>query len=88
MPVTEQFLREHGYRQVRSDRHAYQLIRWWLKHLAKNQQRQRRESWLLNVLEVKPGAWFKIFRATRGTKGILIWPADEVTTNARQSKGD
>lgn len=85
MPVTEQFLREHGYRQVRSDRHAYQLIRWWLKHLAKNQQRQRRESWLLDVLEVKPGAWFRIFRATRGTKAVLIWRGEIEQPTTRQS---
>ena len=87
MPVTERALRENGFRQVRSERHAYQLTRWWLKHLAKNQQRQQPERCMFDLLAIKPGAWFKIVHGSQGRKAIVTWRGEVEITTTRQSNG-
>jgi len=87
MPVTEQWLREHGYRRVRSELHAYQVIRWWLKHLAKQQQRNMPERCMFDLLAIKPGAWCKIVHGSQGRKAIVTWRGNIAMTTTRETEG-
>ena len=75
--MTEDALRQHGYRRVASDAEAYQLIRLWLKLKAKDQQRGWPQPCLQDPLAIKPGAWVKVGRYSCGTfrqrRRILLW---------------
>jgi hypothetical protein len=85
--INDKQLMKNGFRQVRSELHAYQLIRWWLKHLAKNQQRQLPERCLFDLLAIKPGVWFKIFRSNNSHhKALLFWHGPVAKSTTIESK--
>ena len=73
--MTREALQKFGYRQIKSEAQAWQLLRRELKRRAKWQQRdpsiQRNDT---RLLAIKPGNWFKLLKNPRNPYyGILVW---------------
>jgi hypothetical protein len=80
--VKASVLKEHGWRKIKSDKQAYQITRWLIKFLRKEEARRKNKLGGVSLydfellLNIKPGVWFKLFRVDRDgitSKTVLIW---------------
>lgn len=73
--MTEEALRQYGWKPIVSDAQAWHLLRREMKHHAKFQQRNSDMNWdYRTLLAIKKGNWFKFLGNPRnGQCSIMIW---------------
>lgn len=59
--TTRETLLSAGFREIKSDAHAYQLLRKQLKRMARYQQHNREAKWNIpaTLLAIKKGNWYR-----------------------------
>ena len=62
--LTRECLLSAGFREIKSDAHAYQLLRKQLKRMARYQQRNHDAKWNIpaTLLAIKKGNWYRHLR--------------------------
>lgn len=74
-PKSKAWLRRCGWIEVKSESHAYQLIRRELKLRSRFRDRNPKASAVYSdILDIKPGMWVKLVRSSpHNVRTVMFW---------------